>query len=77
MNLFCFVAPAHEQHVIALHKHGHALGGLPALFWATFSLLIILFHLFLFKLIYNEYCGGVQPEVKTTRTRYRYIIIFN
>lgn len=58
-----------NQHVIALHKHGHALGGVPTVFWATFSVLIVLFHLFLFKLIYNEYCGGIQPEVKTTRTR--------
>lgn len=62
-------APAHEQHVIALHKHGHALAGLPTFFWATFSLLIVLFHLFLFKLIYNEYCGGIQPETKATRSR--------
>merc|ERR1712071_74924 len=62
-------APAHEDHVLALHKHGNHLGGLPTVFWATFSLLIILFHLFLFKLIYNEYCGGVQPEVRITRTR--------
>ena len=65
-------APAHEHHVIALHKHGNHLGGLPTFFWATFSLLIILFHLFLFKLIYNEYCSGVQPEIKTTRTRFVY-----
>ena len=65
----CFTAPAHEHHVIALHKHGHHLGGLPTFFWATFSLLIICFHLFLFKLIYNEYCGGVQPEIKISRTR--------
>lgn len=62
-------APAHEDHVLALHKHGNHLGGLPTLFWAVFSLFIILFHLFLFKLIYNEYCGGVQPEIRSIRTR--------
>ncbi|KRY17496.1 Uncharacterized protein T12_4593 [Trichinella patagoniensis] len=26
-------APAHEHHIIALHKHGHRLGGLPPAFW--------------------------------------------
>lgn len=51
-------APAHEHHVIALHKHGHSLGGLPTLFWVSISFLIIVFHLFLFKLIYNEYYGN-------------------
>jgi len=48
-------APAHEHHVIALHKHGHHLGGLPTFFWVSVSILILIFHLFLFKLIYNEY----------------------
>jgi len=62
-------APAHEDHVLALHKHGNPLGGLPTIFWAVFSLCIVLFHLFLFKLIYNEYCGGVQPEIRAMRTR--------
>lgn len=51
-------APALEHHVIALHKHGHHLGGLPTLFWVSVGFLIVVFHLFLFKLIYNEYCGG-------------------
>ncbi|KAF4530478.1 hypothetical protein B566_EDAN014680 [Ephemera danica] len=51
-------APAHEHHVIALHKHGHHLGGLPTFFWLLISFLIIVFHLFLIKLIYNEYCGS-------------------
>ncbi|BES90143.1 Uncharacterized conserved protein (DUF2152) [Nesidiocoris tenuis] len=49
-------APAYDHHVIALHKHGHHLGGLPVLFWASICFLIIVFHLFLFKLIFNEYC---------------------
>lgn len=64
-------APAHEHHVIALHRHGNHLGGLPTAFWAIFSLLIILFHLFLFKLIYNEYCAGVQPEIGRSHSRFR------
>ncbi|XP_059469617.1 uncharacterized protein KIAA2013 homolog [Neocloeon triangulifer] len=51
-------APAHEHHIIALHKHGHHLGGLPTLFWVSISFLIVVFHMFLIKLIYNEYCGS-------------------
>lgn len=50
------VADAHEQHVISYHKHGTHYGGLPNLFWACVVLLIVLFHAFLFKLVYNEYC---------------------
>lgn len=75
-------APPHEHHVMAMHKHGHRLGGLPAIFWVALVLLLVSFHLFLFKLIYNEYCrddgassltapsrGAYLPL--TTRTRYR------
>lgn len=58
-------APAHEHHVIALHKHGHHLGGLPTLFWVSICFLIVTFHLFLFKLIYNEYCGQQQDKYRT------------
>ncbi|XP_014783639.1 uncharacterized protein KIAA2013 homolog isoform X2 [Octopus bimaculoides] len=53
-------APAHEHHVIALHKHGHKFGGLPTLFWVSIAFLVTVFHLFLFKLIYNEYCQGQE-----------------
>ncbi|CAK9291226.1 unnamed protein product [Gordionus sp. m RMFG-2023] len=52
------LAPAHENHVIAIHKHGHNFGGLPTFFWISVALLIVLFHLFLFKLIYSEYCNN-------------------
>ncbi|KAI0242523.1 hypothetical protein LSAT2_012954 [Lamellibrachia satsuma] len=55
-------APAHEQHVISLHKHGHHFGGLPMLFWASIGILIAVFHLFLFKLIFNEYCQSSEPS---------------
>jgi hypothetical protein len=55
-------APPHEQHVMVLHKHGHNFGGLPMLFWGTIGLLIFVFHLFLFKLIYNEYCSGSESS---------------
>ncbi|XP_015594642.1 uncharacterized protein KIAA2013 homolog [Cephus cinctus] len=48
-------APAHDHHVIALHKHGHQLGGLPTFFWVSICFLIIVFHLFLCKLVLSEY----------------------
>ncbi|VVC38341.1 Hypothetical protein CINCED_3A016941 [Cinara cedri] len=48
-------APAHEHDVIALHRHGHHLGGLPTFFWVAIGCLIVVFHLFLVKLIYTEY----------------------
>ncbi|CAH0382203.1 unnamed protein product [Bemisia tabaci] len=60
-------APAHEHHVIALHKHGHHLGGLPTFFWVSVGFLIVVFHLFLFKLAYNEYFG-----IQDKYSRWRY-----
>lgn len=59
-------APAHEHHVIFLHKHGSNLGGLPTLFWIAICAIIVVFHVFLCKLIVKEYCE--PPEIK----RYRY-----
>lgn len=50
-------APAHDHHVMALHKHGHQLGGLPTFFWVTIGFLIVVFHLFLCKLMITEYRG--------------------
>ncbi|XP_067128710.1 uncharacterized protein KIAA2013 homolog [Centruroides vittatus] len=61
-------APAHEHHILALHRHGHQLGGLPALFWVSIVFLIVVFHLFLAKLIYNEYCGNQD------KSRGRYVV---
>ncbi|KAE8591873.1 hypothetical protein XENTR_v10018598 [Xenopus tropicalis] len=47
---------AHEEHMAKQYR------GLPFLFWFSVASLITLFHLFLFKLIYNEYCGpGAKP----------------
>ncbi|XP_026576986.1 uncharacterized protein KIAA2013 homolog [Pseudonaja textilis] len=47
---------AHEEHMAKRYP------GLPFLFWFSVASLITLFHLFLFKLIYNEYCGpGAKP----------------
>lgn len=51
------IAPAHETHIIALHRHGHRLGGLPTFFWAAIFILIVIFHFFLAKLIYKEFYG--------------------
>lgn len=62
-------APAHEHHIIALHRHGHHLGGLPTLFWVSIAFLVLVFHLFLFKLIYNEYCTNNNQQEKA-RARY-------
>ncbi|XP_073441137.1 uncharacterized protein KIAA2013 homolog [Dendrobates tinctorius] len=46
----------HEEHMAKQYP------GLPFLFWFSVASLITLFHLFLFKLIYNEYCGpGAKP----------------
>ncbi|XP_048727700.2 uncharacterized protein KIAA2013 homolog [Ostrea edulis] len=53
-------APPHEHHVIALHKHGHHFGGLPLIFWISVAFLVVVFHLFLVKLIINEYCQGQE-----------------
>ncbi|XP_076845104.1 uncharacterized protein KIAA2013 homolog isoform X2 [Brachyhypopomus gauderio] len=47
---------AHEDHMAKQYP------GLPFIFWFSVASLIALFHLFLFKLIYNEYCGpGAKP----------------
>lgn len=47
---------AHEEHMANRDP------GLPFIFWFSVASLITLFHLFLFKLIYNEYCGpGAKP----------------
>lgn len=66
-------APAHEHHTIALHRYGHSLGGLPTFFWVTICFLIVVFHLFLGKLIYSEYFanGGVGYE-RLNRNQGRY-----
>ncbi|EMP41513.1 hypothetical protein UY3_01221, partial [Chelonia mydas] len=52
---------AHEEHMAKQYP------GLPFLFWFSVASLITLFHLFLFKLIYNEYCGpGAKPLFRKT-----------
>ena len=49
------LAPAHEDHVLMQHRHGHQLSSLAALFWLTVVFLIVLFHVYLARIIYNEY----------------------
>ncbi|XP_032527238.1 uncharacterized protein KIAA2013 homolog [Danaus plexippus] len=51
-------APAHEHHVIALHRHGTTFGGLNPLVWASIIILIVIFHLFLCRIIMNEFCDS-------------------
>ncbi|VDN51850.1 unnamed protein product [Dracunculus medinensis] len=64
-------APAHEHDLIALHKHGHRLGGLPLSFWVLLCALVIVFHLFLFKLLYSEWKkGDSTPYNYYLRQRY-------
>ncbi|CAG0915911.1 unnamed protein product [Notodromas monacha] len=58
-------APPHEQHVLSLHRHGHYLGGLPTSFWLAITFLVVVFHLFLFKLVYNEYCGRTTIDTES------------
>lgn len=62
-------APAHEHHVIFLHRHGSNLGGLPTLFWIAICAIIVIFHVFLCKLIVKEYC---EPSPHVEYKRYRY-----
>lgn len=71
-NRVVILAPAHEHHLIALHKHGHHLGGLPAFFWVAIGFLIVVFHLFLIKLIYNEYFNGQdKSRIKYGKLAYK------
>ena len=57
-------APAHEHHTIAIHKYGHSLGGLPTIFWVAILILIVAFHFFLGKLIYNEYINNSDSNYR-------------
>lgn len=65
------VAPPHEHQLIAMHRHGHRLGGLPAMFWGAIIILIVIFHLFLAKLIYSEYLapGSASSSLGYERVR--------
>jgi hypothetical protein len=63
------IAPPHAHDVLALHRHGHKYGGLPLIFWIALVFLIIVFHLFLLKIILNEM--GFFKHTLPTYTRAR------
>ncbi|CAH8842355.1 unnamed protein product [Trichobilharzia szidati] len=54
--------PAPRHDIITMHRHGHAFGGLPWLFWISLVLLIAVFHMFFCKIIYNELRGRNQAS---------------
>ena len=68
LSLF-HVAPPHAHDVLALHRHGHKLGGLPIIFWIALAFLIIIFHLFLLKIVLNEMGFFKQTLPMYTRSR--------
>ena len=51
------MAPAHAHDVLQRHVLGesHGFAGLPTPFWIVVIFLVLLFHLFLCKLIYSEF----------------------
>lgn len=69
------IAPPQDVNSIAIHKHGHHMAGFTALFWTIFVSLIIIFHLFLIKLVYRELCAGsadTSSYETNTSKKYRY-----
>ncbi|CAH8507870.1 unnamed protein product [Heterobilharzia americana] len=56
------IGPAPRHDIITMHRHGHAFGGLPWLFWISLVLLIAVFHMFFCKIIYNELRRKNQPS---------------
>lgn len=74
---FLFQAPPQDVNSIAIHKHGHHMAGLATLFWTLFVILIIIFHLFLCKLVYRELCGNSIMNAETTTGRGGYSSSYN
>lgn len=65
------IAPSQDVNAIAIHRHGHHLAGLATLFWTLFVILIIIFHLFLIKLVYREmFSGGPGANDKNSYSSY-------
>ncbi|KER32671.1 hypothetical protein T265_12771, partial [Opisthorchis viverrini] len=60
--------PNPDHDLITLHRHGHAFGGLPWLFWISLGLLITLFHLFFCKIIYNELVRDHSDDTENPST---------
>lgn len=60
-------APAHQLHIIEAHKHGENKG-LSTFFWVTLIVLIVLFHLFLLKILIAEWKNsGMQSYSKLNK----------
>ncbi|CAD6191868.1 unnamed protein product [Caenorhabditis auriculariae] len=66
-------APAHEEDLLELHRSGTG-GGLPTSFWVMLVLVLIVFHLFLAKLLWSEWRkGDMTPYNPYLRSRYSYV----
>uniref|UniRef100_A0A0K0DLJ9 Protein PBN1 n=1 Tax=Angiostrongylus cantonensis TaxID=6313 RepID=A0A0K0DLJ9_ANGCA len=64
-------APAHESELLALHRHGAVMGGLPMWFWFFLVILLLAFHAFLAKLLWSEWRkGDMTPYNPYLRNRY-------
>ncbi|XP_070565845.1 uncharacterized protein KIAA2013 homolog isoform X2 [Ptychodera flava] len=50
------------KYVSLPHPPEHSTVRLPPVFWVTVVILIVAFHLFLFRLIYNEFCSGQDKQ---------------
>lgn len=64
---------AYDTHA-TMHRHprDHSFEGLPTSFWASFIFFLVIFHLFLAKLIYNEFFNRnshMIPAVNYERLR--------
>jgi hypothetical protein len=64
------IAPSQDVNAIAIHRHGHHMAGLATLFWTLFVILIVIFHLFLLKLIYREMCSNPSTNDKNSYSSY-------
>ncbi|CAI4222065.1 unnamed protein product [Auanema sp. JU1783] len=66
-------APAHEEDVLSMHRHGSRWGGLPTSFWVFLGVILIAFHVFLAKLLWSEWRkGDMTPYNPYLRNRYSY-----
>lgn len=63
-------APAHEEEVIEMHRSGEATGGMTT-FWVFVFVVIVVFHLVVAKIVWNEYRkGDMTPYNPYLRNRY-------
>ncbi|KAL3315102.1 hypothetical protein Ciccas_006269 [Cichlidogyrus casuarinus] len=58
--------PRHD--LISVHLHGHMLRGLPMFFWITLGFLVVVFHLFICRIVYAELWKGGGPTLPTSST---------